>query len=375
MQCFIIACLALAAVEMGSGEVRDDFNSCSQFFYKRTPPSGFERIALAVPEDANTHENPETCQSAYRQNAAAYICQKEINLPDHSFATLYDRGRRIPLYSAYILDPRPKQTSGRPQNYFNVEPQLVHRDLAAEQTRELDTRTLIREYNNEHRCLESYPEYQRQNKIQKSQAVDKDFSGYDRGHLNPSGHHLSSAATFTFTNVAPMSKTMNNGNWNQLEQKMVQNASSCSEMYVVTGVVPGQTWTGLKDKKGEMVRRVNVPSHIWNAFCCLNNNKKPALSRGFLASNTDTGTVQEMSVTDLERELVLLLGLNNGRVQIFDSCNPPHQRSRSWSFNERQQKMKQRSRSRSFNERQQKMKQRSRSRSVNERQQKTKQRL
>lgn len=76
------------------GEVSQDFSKCLEFFYKRTPPTGFGKPG---------------CK---------YICQRYRNL--YHFASLYDQPRRIPIYSAYKLNHAP----GKRPRVWKYEPQV-----------------------------------------------------------------------------------------------------------------------------------------------------------------------------------------------------------------------------------------------------------
>uniref|UniRef100_A0AAY5KPB4 Endonuclease domain-containing 1 protein n=2 Tax=Esox lucius TaxID=8010 RepID=A0AAY5KPB4_ESOLU len=252
------------------GEVAPNFNNCKEFFFREKPVSGLN-ITLPTPVEPNTQNlpNPEKCLSAYNAASPAYICQIYNN--QYYFATLYDRARRIPLYSAYKMDMKAKPE--RMGSIVNYEPQLVHPELAQNQMNKSRCLREIQNYNKKetNSCPEKdkYKKYKQNYKLNWSQAVDEDYSSsqgnYTRGHLNPAGHHQQDAsqATMTFTNVAPQNPTMNQVHWNQYEQKLKVLNQDCSNVYVVTGVVPGKEWLNY---------RVNVPSHYWNAFCCTDNN-------------------------------------------------------------------------------------------------------
>lgn len=71
------------------GEITTDFKPCIEFFYAETIPQGISGDGYQA------------------------LCQHYEN--QYHFATLYDRNRRIPLLSAYILSPgdgpRPKNTN------------------------------------------------------------------------------------------------------------------------------------------------------------------------------------------------------------------------------------------------------------------------
>uniref|UniRef100_A0AAY5L8A3 Endonuclease domain-containing 1 protein-like n=2 Tax=Esox lucius TaxID=8010 RepID=A0AAY5L8A3_ESOLU len=257
----------------------------------------------------------------------------------------------MPLYSAYKMDRSgtPKRKGG----IINYEPQLVHWDAPESKQKSIrDINTFIKDHNGVNKCPERHPDVRIAYKLRWSQATDDDFTSFDRGHLNPAGHHAEgdgSEATMTFTNVAPQSKIMNNGPWNDYETKLrikyggdfksdkdmvrleitqtqIQN---CHNLYVVTGVVPGNTW---------QFGRVNVPSYYWSAHCCTRmdqNNEVPVLSGGALCPNRDDGEVEEFDSVDklevklktlIEKELHLKL---NNPIHIFDKCVPQLTRSKS----------------------------------------------
>ncbi|KAL9854693.1 endonuclease domain-containing 1 protein-like isoform 2-T12 [Geothlypis trichas] len=214
---------------LGHSEVVNSFTNCSRFFYDGIPPT-----------DVLNPNNP------------ARICQFFRNL-DH-YATLYDRDRRIPVYSAYIYQPGP----GNRSKLWYAEPQLINPTYS----RDIDTETSI---SNRYKITPQ--------QIGQSQAINQDYNqlhGLDRGHLSPSSHQSgnnSKWATFTLTNIVPQNSTLNKGQWNIYERRtMVQKTQGCVTTYVITGAVPGNTSISNN--------RVNVPSHIWSAACCLTNTTR-----------------------------------------------------------------------------------------------------
>ncbi|CAB1328165.1 unnamed protein product, partial [Coregonus sp. 'balchen'] len=287
------------------------FRQLQRFFLQKYTSVGSE---YSSPQP-NTQglENPAQCLSAYNAASPAYICQRNGN--HYYFATLYDRARRIPLYSAYEMDIQ--GVPNREGSIVYYEPQLVHPDLISQQMDKKGSLSEIKKYNQNNGCNERSPQYRQNYKLGWSQALDDNFGSYDRGHLNPAGHHSNqdaAKATMTHTNVAPQDGTMNKGPWNQYEKKLKDVLSvGCSKMYVVTGVVPSGTWV-------DQNQRVNVPSHYWNAYCCTNNNGNPLKSGGALGPNTAQGVVTEYnSVTDLETVLRGLLSVGNN-FNIFNGC-------------------------------------------------------
>ncbi|NXH38230.1 ENDD1 protein, partial [Dicaeum eximium] len=260
---------------LGHSEVVNSFASCPQFFYAGTTPN-----------------------NALHPTNPALICQNYSG--SYRYATLYDRKKRIPVYSAYIFSP-PKDC-GRPHSWWFVEPQLIDKNSIKEMERET---VLVEKY---HFTSEQ---------IKQSQAVLDDYKGLknlDRGHLSPSGHQDSTdskAATFTLTNIVPQYSLLNQGRWNNYEHKtMSRITTGCTITYVITGAVPGNNPIA----EG----RVNVPSHIWSAACCV-VDKKPTKAWGAIAEN-NKNEEEEITLGDLENRLK---GLYGGKtVTLFNNACP-----------------------------------------------------
>uniref|UniRef100_A0A672L4R6 Uncharacterized protein n=1 Tax=Sinocyclocheilus grahami TaxID=75366 RepID=A0A672L4R6_SINGR len=193
----------------------------------------------------------------YRQ-----ICQTLNN--DVYYATFYDTDNKIPVYSAYKFEGLKSCT--RLDKWY-IEPQV---------------------------------------RLGGRQALNGDYenSRYDKGHLAPVYQAQSQScayATFTLTNAAPQNPSFNRGQWKVLEKKIAEELSyQCLPkrytVYIVTGVVPGT---------GNIKNRVNVPSHFWTAYCCLDNNNKCQISSGFIGENKKD-TPKNKTVKDLETELATL---------------------------------------------------------------------
>nr|XP_026652811.1 nuclease EXOG, mitochondrial [Zonotrichia albicollis] len=150
--------------------------------------------------------------------------------------------------------------------------------------------------------------------IKESQAVLADYKGLkglDRGHLSPSGHQCgkeTKIATFTLTNIVPQDSTLNTGKWMAYECKtMPQKTQDCKTTYVITGAVPGNTYVSNN--------RVNRPSHIWSAACCL-GKKEPKDAWGAIAEN-NKNKVEQLSLEELEKRLSNLYG---GKVTLFNNA-------------------------------------------------------
>lgn len=80
--CFLSLSLLMSS-PLASATVSSSFKGCSHFFYAQTPPVGM------------------------KGPSPRFICQKYAD--GFRYATLYDSGRRLPLYSAYIF----KKSDGR----------------------------------------------------------------------------------------------------------------------------------------------------------------------------------------------------------------------------------------------------------------------
>ncbi|XP_041345227.1 endonuclease domain-containing 1 protein-like [Pyrgilauda ruficollis] len=259
---------------LGHSEVVTPFAGCPQFFYAGIPPN-----------DALNPKNP------------AWICQRFRN--SYHYAALYDRDRRIPVYSAYKYQPGDAK---RPHSWWFVEPQLIDENL---NLKEMETESfLIKQYKI---TLQD---------IKKSQAVLDDYRGLKdlvHGHLTPTGHmddSVSKMATFTLTNIVPQDKSLNDGEWRVYEHKtMIKKTKGCTATYVITGAVPGNTYVS----EG----RVNRPSHIWSAACCL-VDEVPKDAWGAIAEN-DKNKVEELSLGELEKRLTDLYG---GTVTLFNNACP-----------------------------------------------------
>ncbi|KFO94386.1 Endonuclease domain-containing 1 protein [Buceros rhinoceros silvestris] len=274
MLLLLLLLVSASCLWLGHSEVVTSFeSSCPQFFFRETPPN-----------EALEPENP------------AWICQRYKN--QYYFATLYDRDRRIPVYSAYLYQPG----SGKRPRTWLVEPQLMGAAYPKTVEREW---TLLKYFNV---SLEQ---------LSKSQAILQDYknlTGLNRGHLNPSGHHndpSSKAVTFTLTNIVPQNEKLNGGAWNNYEQQtMIRNTQGCNTTYVIVGAVPGNNYIA----KG----RVNKPSHLWASACC-EVDTKHRKAWAVIAEN-DKNEVQLLTLGELEDMLTQLY--RRDQVSLFDSDCP-----------------------------------------------------
>ena len=99
------------------------------------------------------------------------------------------------------------------------------------------------------------------------QTSDYSGSGYDRGHMTPSGDRTRSiadnSATFLMTNIIPQLAANNQGPWEDFESYLRTLAQSGNEIYIVSGVV-GNIGTISQG-------RITVPAFTWKVALVLPN--------------------------------------------------------------------------------------------------------
>jgi endonuclease G len=101
------------------------------------------------------------------------------------------------------------------------------------------------------------------------QVTDADYSGsgYDRGHMTPSGDRTRSipdnSATFLMTNIVPQISANNQGPWEELETYCRQLAQAGNELYIISGV-EGSIGTIAQG-------RIVVPRNTWKVVLVLPN--------------------------------------------------------------------------------------------------------
>lgn len=118
-------------------------------------------------------------------------------------------------------------------------------------------------------------------------------SGYDRGHLSPSGDmptFESDAETFTMANVAPQVAHLNRGSWEQAESKTRDIAVYLGEIWVVTGVLFEGTTVQ------QLASGVLVPTSFYKAL--LMPGRGAAV---YVATNENTPKWQVISLRALEQ--------------------------------------------------------------------------
>ncbi|XP_030633904.1 endonuclease domain-containing 1 protein [Chanos chanos] len=259
MQITIALCVLMGTfLSLTEGEVVTNFQDipkCMEYFYRGKVPEW----GASTP-------------------GVARLCQRFEN--QYYFATLYDTRHRIAVYSAYVFEP--SNGGGREKRWF-VEPQLVDPSWGSEMK---DGYWLGRDNPDVY--------------LGDNQALNEDYthSGFDRGHLNPNGHHPvpSRNATFTLTNVVPQNPTLNQNSWRIHESEMTDLfLSKCHKAYVLVGAIPSANNWIIKNN----VRRVNIPDYMWNAYCCTDQNGRPILSGAATALNSELNVVEKLTLDEM----------------------------------------------------------------------------
>lgn len=139
-------------------------------------------------------------------------------------------------------------------------------------------------------------------------------SGYDRGHLSPSGDQpspASQAESFTLANMAPQNPGLNRGPWEELESS-VRNLAANRPVYVITGVrFVGAQIAFLKN-------RVGIPTTYYK----LVYDPASRAATVFEAANQEGGTPQGYAVSDFERVSGIHFGLGDVTLLSLPGSSP-----------------------------------------------------
>lgn len=123
---------------------------------------------------------------------------------------------------------------------------------------------------------------------------DYTYSGYDRGHMAPAGDmkwsQTAMLESFYLTNVCPQAKSLNTGQWNNLESLVRQWAERDSALIIATGPILGDSVMTI----GEC--QVRVPQGFYKVL--LAHKAAPPRAIGFIYPNLKpTGKIADHAVT------------------------------------------------------------------------------
>ena len=127
---------------------------------------------------------------------------------------------------------------------------------------------------------------------ERAELRDYSRSGFDRGHMTPSGDMPDAQShydSFTLANMVPQDPKNNRGIWEAIESAVRGLTEQRGELYVITG--PLFVGSSVQQING----RVLVPTHIYKLVYDLQRNEGAA----YLMKNVDTRDVQQLSVEEI----------------------------------------------------------------------------
>lgn len=210
------------------------------------------------------------------------------------------------------------------EDVVNFEPELVDKiekafawndslvqtktDTSIEYCQQLiDKHAYILSYNNETRCPNYVawklteerltPNVERTDFFVEDEDVDLDYrvkhsdysnSGYDRGHMCPAADNrfdmTAMEECFTMSNICPQNRTLNAGDWNDLEEKCRRLARKSDAVYIVCGPIfngGNNRYIGKRKK-----HKIAVPDKFFKVILVNNNDTYMAI--GYVMDNDDS---------------------------------------------------------------------------------------
>jgi len=126
-------------------------------------------------------------------------------------------------------------------------------------------------------------------------ATDLDYKGshYDKGHLANAQDFafdcVKDELTFRYYNCLPQTANLNRGVW-KVKETQIREWSQTEKLYIICGGFFGNKKIG----------KITVPSYCWKVVQSVSSRK--VLFCGWF-SNADQATLEEISVTELEKRL------------------------------------------------------------------------
>jgi endonuclease G len=205
------------------------------------------------------------CPVHFAGGAAPEITNPKLNpkiqvLCFEGFALLHSAVSRTPLWSAENLTPARLREAKhlKRKNAFHAEEQLPIED--------------------------------------RSELHDYSRSGFDRGHMSPSGDMPTATAqfeSFSLANMVPQNPNNNQNLWEGIESSVRYLTSRRSELFVITGPIFDDT--PVKRLNG----RVFIPSHLFKAVYDPAREEAGA----YIAPNAPGMDYQTVSIADLEKRI------------------------------------------------------------------------
>jgi endonuclease G len=206
----------------------------------------------------------QSCDNQYAMGKAPVIVNKAMNestrpLCFTHFAVMHSGITRTPLWSAEHLTPRALESARETKrvNDFHEESQLPPGERAN-----------LRDYAR---------------------------SGYDRGHMAPSGDMpdaASQAQSFSLANMIPQDPDNNRNLWEGIESALRTRVKESGELYVITG--PLFVGSNLRQLNG----RVTVPTQIFKAVY----DPRSKSAAAYLVDNAPGMNFAVISIAELEKK-------------------------------------------------------------------------
>lgn len=222
-------------------------------------------LAVALAFVVSACARPPTCDNQFVGGQAPIVhnenlAKKTRPLCYREFAVLHSGVSRTPLYSAEHL------------------------------TREQIQQARGMKRKNEFHAEESLPASER------AELQDYSHSGYDRGHMAPSGDMPNEKAqreSFTLANMIPQHPKNNQLIWAAIEEGTRNLTLENGELYVITGpLFEGQSLERLNG-------RVLIPTHVYKAIYDPTKNQGSA----YLTQNAPGMAYQTLSLAELEKRI------------------------------------------------------------------------
>lgn len=134
-------------------------------------------------------------------------------------------------------------------------------------------------------------------------------SGFDRGHQLPSADRnltvTQNKTTFYFTNMTAQTASLNQGIWQQLEEKVRKWTAQCDTMYVVTGAMPTTATNNTIDYIKDNDRKdIGKPKYYFKALAMKKGNQYYTIAYkmdNIAPPRNSKFDTYKMTVSDLEQ--------------------------------------------------------------------------
>ncbi len=218
--------------------------------------------AAQEPEEVPGGTGPTKCPSHYYDGAPPVLLNakalaRTVELCSQGFAVLHSALTKGPMYSAEHLTPQALAAAPARDNAFHADPRLPRGERA--------------------------------------EMADYERSGFDRGHMTPSGDAGSEEAqqeTFALSNMVPQDKMNNRVTWRLIEEKVRAAVKANGDLWVVTGpLFIGQ------DVQAIGRSQVLVPTHIWKAVFDPRRNTAVV----YVVKNKDAPDLHLLTVDDFAK--------------------------------------------------------------------------